>query len=348
MTAQRSNSAPVSAASGRLAATEVDVRWIDARTGRHVGIALLLGPRPEVVLADVDSASAAAPLAAWLGAPLLVDARAGHVPAPAPSALRRARRVLAADAAQRAALEAAGIESGRVLVIDSACPPPDAARGPVTEVATVPEALRELRRLARGRAIRHQPQGAYGAIKRAIDLLAGLTLLVLLGPLLLVVALLIRLDSPGPALFRQRRIGRATSEFTILKFRTMLAGTPDLASHLVGPGSNRVTKLGRFLRRASIDELPQLWHLITGEMSLVGPRPALHNQYDLIALRQERGVDALKPGVTGWAQVNGRDDIPLERKVEFDHHYLEHVSAAHDVAIIARTVIVLFSDRGTY
>jgi O-antigen biosynthesis protein WbqP len=109
-----------------------------------------------------------------------------------------------------------------------------------------------------------------------------------------------------------------------------------------------VTRLGRWLRRTSLDELPQLFNVLRGEMSLVGPRPALHNQDDLIAMRQESGIDALRPGVTGWAQVNGRDEIPLERKVAFDRWYLEHVSPATDVFILARTAITLFSSRGTY
>jgi O-antigen biosynthesis protein WbqP len=128
----------------------------------------------------------------------------------------------------------------------------------------------------------------------------------------------------------------------------MKVGTPDLASHLVGPGSSRVTRIGAFLRRTSIDELPQLWHLLTGEMSLIGPRPALYNQYDLIAMRQQAGIDALAPGVTGWAQVHGRDDIPLDQKVAYDHHYLEHVGPALDLAILGRTLVILFSDRGVY
>ena len=116
----------------------------------------------------------------------------------------------------------------------------------------------------------------------------------------------------------------------------------------MGPGSSRVTRIGRQLRRWSIDELPQLWHLVTGEMTLVGPRPALYNQYDLIALRQAIGVDALRPGLTGWAQVNGRDEIPLERKVDYDRHYLEHLSPALDLTILARTAVILFSDRGVF
>ena len=329
-----------------------EVRWIDARTHERVSIATLLGPKPDVVLGDAGSARKAVLLAAGLGAPLLLDARGASVPSRTSAAFARAHRVLADDDAQRSALERAGVEAGRVWVIDPASPglgdPADAGRSAITRLASLPEALRETRRLARGRGIANRPAGFYARVKRGMDFMTGITLLVLLAPLLLLVAVLIRIDSPGPALFRQRRIGRATSEFTILKFRTMFAGTPDLASHLVGPGSSRVTRLGRFLRRTSIDELPQLWHLITGDMSLVGPRPALHNQYDLIGLRQAAGVDALKPGVTGWAQVNGRDDIPLARKVEFDRHYLEHVGFSHDLMILARTVVVLFSDRGTY
>jgi len=177
---------------------------------------------------------------------------------------------------------------------------------------------------------------------------AAAGLLVLLAPLLLAVAIAIQLDSPGPALFRQRRIGRGTREFRIVKFRSMRLGTPDLASHLMGPGSPRVTRLGRWLRRASLDELPQLWNVLRGEMSLVGPRPALFNQYDLIAQRQRDGVDALRPGVTGWAQIHGRDDLPLERKVAYDREYLERWSPALDVQIVLRTVMTLFSARGVY
>jgi lipopolysaccharide/colanic/teichoic acid biosynthesis glycosyltransferase/glycosyltransferase involved in cell wall biosynthesis len=208
--------------------------------------------------------------------------------------------------------------------------------------------VREVHLAAHGRDITPRPAGVYRAVKRLGDIaVAGLMLLLLL-PLLIVVATAIRLDSPGPALFRQRRIGRGTSEFTIFKFRTMQTGTPDLASHLVGPGSSRVTRLGRFLRRTSIDELPQLLNVLSGSMTLVGPRPALFNQYDLIAMRQAVGVDALKPGVTGWAQINGRDEIPMTRKVELDREYLECVSPLFDLRIFLRTAGTLFSDRGVY
>jgi O-antigen biosynthesis protein WbqP len=185
-------------------------------------------------------------------------------------------------------------------------------------------------------------------MKRTTDVMVAAALLVGLAPLLALLAVAIRLDSPGPALFRQRRIGRGSSEFRIVKFRTMRVGTPDLASHLLGPASPQVTRLGRALRRTSLDELPQLWNVLKGEMSLVGPRPALFNQYDLIALRQQAGVDALRPGVTGWAQIHGRDDIPLEHKVALDRHYLERVSPGLDFTIVLRTFLTLFSSRGVY
>ena len=158
-----------------------------------------------------------------------------------------------------------------------------------------------------------RPSGPHAWTKRAADVvLAGLGLVVC-SPLMLAIAIAIRLDTPGPVLFSQRRIGRGTGEFAILKFRSMGVGTPDLATHLVSPGQVSVTRVGRVIRRTSLDELPQLWNILTGDMTLVGPRPALYNQYDLIALRQEAGVNALKPGLTGWAQINGRDEIPMDQ-----------------------------------
>jgi O-antigen biosynthesis protein WbqP len=192
------------------------------------------------------------------------------------------------------------------------------------------------------------PAGGYGQLKRAADVIASGLALVLLAPVMLLLAVAIRLDSPGPAIFRQRRIGRGSQEFEIMKFRTMQVGTPDLASHLMGPGSSQVTRIGAWLRRTSLDELPQLWNVLQGDMTLVGPRPALYNQYDLIALRQDAGVDALRPGVTGWAQVNGRDELGIEEKVRYDRWYLEHVSAGTDLGIVGRTLVTLFSGRGVY
>jgi lipopolysaccharide/colanic/teichoic acid biosynthesis glycosyltransferase/glycosyltransferase involved in cell wall biosynthesis len=208
--------------------------------------------------------------------------------------------------------------------------------------------LEDAHRAAHGREVAPAPRGAYGVLKRLADVTISALLLIGLSPLLLLTALAVRLDSPGPALFRQRRIGRGSRQFSILKFRSMRVGTPDLASHLMGPGSDRVTRVGRVLRRTSLDELPQLWNVLRGEMSLVGPRPALFNQDDLIALRQRDGVDALRPGVTGWAQIHGRDQIPLAEKVRHDRHYLEHVSARLDLAIAMSTFRTLFSSRGVY
>ena len=208
--------------------------------------------------------------------------------------------------------------------------------------------IEETRLAASGRDVAPEPRGARAVLKRGADAIVAATLLIALAPLLLALAVAIRLDSEGPALFRQRRIGRGSREFRIVKFRTMQVGTPDLASDLMGPASPRVTRLGRFLRRTSLDELPQLWNVLKGEMSLVGPRPALFNQYDLIARRQSAGVDALRPGVTGWAQIHGRDDIPLDLKVELDRYYREHASARLDFVIVLRTFLTLFSSRGVY
>jgi lipopolysaccharide/colanic/teichoic acid biosynthesis glycosyltransferase/glycosyltransferase involved in cell wall biosynthesis len=208
--------------------------------------------------------------------------------------------------------------------------------------------LADVHRRARGRDLPRRPGGLYGVARRMIDVAVAVLLLIGLAPVLLAVAIAVRLDSRGPALFRQRRVGRGSREFTIFKFRTMTVGAPDLASHLVGPGSSWVTPLGRFLRRTSLDELPQLWNVLRGEMTLIGPRPALFNQDDLVAMRQAAGVDALTPGVTGWAQVHGRDEIELQSKVAFDRYYLEHVSPLLDLWIVLRTCVTLFSKRGVY
>lgn len=198
-----------------------------------------------------------------------------------------------------------------------------------------------------GREVAPRPGGVYEGVKRAGDLMVALGLLAIFGIPMIVIAIAIRLDSDGPALFRQRRSGRGSREFVIFKFRTMAAGTPDLASHLmVGHSERRITRLGGFLRRTSLDELPQLFNIVKGDMSLVGPRPALFNQDDLIAMRQREGIDALRPGVTGWAQINGRDEIPMDHKVALDRHYLDRCSLATDLMILIRTPIALVTGRG--
>lgn len=197
-----------------------------------------------------------------------------------------------------------------------------------------------------GRGIAPRPGGAHAFAKRLADVALAALGLLLASPLMLAIAAAIRLDSPGPVLFRQRRSGRGSSEFVLFKFRSMAVGTPDLATHLVEPGAVRVTRVGAFLRRTSLDELPQLWNILRGDMTLVGPRPALYNQYDLIAMRQAAGVDALRPGLTGWAQINGRDEIPMERKVAYDREYLERLSPGFDTEILLRTALTLFTMRG--
>ena len=183
-------------------------------------------------------------------------------------------------------------------------------------------------------------------MKRALDIAGALAGLILLSPLLAGLALAVRLESPGPALHWSRRVGRKNRIFAMPKFRTMRIGTPDVATHLLADPGQWVTPLGRFLRRTSLDELPQLWSVLVGDMSLVGPRPALFNQHDLVALRTADGVDALRPGLTGWAQINGRDELPIPEKARLDREYLERMSLAFDLRILAVTAVSALSGRG--
>ncbi|MDX5329945.1 MAG: sugar transferase [Caulobacteraceae bacterium] len=183
-------------------------------------------------------------------------------------------------------------------------------------------------------------------LKRAFDTLAALGGLVVLWPVLLVIGLMVRLDSPGPAIHWSRRVGRDNVIFAMPKFRTMRTDTPDVATHLLSDPDQWITPLGRFLRRSSLDESPQLWSVLVGQMSLVGPRPALFNQDDLIALRTEAGVHRLRPGVTGWAQINGRDDLPIPDKVRIDADYMARASFTFDLKIILITVRAALSARG--
>lgn len=154
-----------------------------------------------------------------------------------------------------------------------------------------------------------------------------------------VLALLVRCTSKGPVLFWSDRVGRNNEIFAMPKFRTMRVDTPTVATHLLGDSASYVTPLGRVLRRTSLDELPQLWSILVGHMSFVGPRPALFNQDDLIAQRTEAGVHALVPGLTGWAQVNGRDEIDIPAKVALDREYLARQSIRLDVVILLRTLV---------
>ena len=172
----------------------------------------------------------------------------------------------------------------------------------------------------------------YPYIKRGADVILSLLALICLSPVYLIVALAVKLSSPGPVLFRQKRVGRGGRLFTIYKFRTMRTDTPrDTATHLLQDPSRYITRVGAFLRRSSLDELPQFFNVLKGDMSIVGPRPALYNQYDLIAAREKAGVDAVRPGITGLAQINGRDELPIPVKVRYDREYVENLSLRMDV-----------------
>ncbi|WP_152089765.1 sugar transferase [Azospira sp. I09] len=183
-------------------------------------------------------------------------------------------------------------------------------------------------------------------MKRLFDLLLGLlALAVLLLPLLLV-ALLVRFTSPGPVLYWSDRVGRHNRIFKMPKFRSMRVGTPAVATHLLTDPKAYLTPVGSFLRKSSLDELPQLWSILKGDMSFVGPRPALYNQDDLIALRTEAGVHELVPGLTGWAQVNGRDELPIPQKVALDAEYLRRRSLVFDCRIIWLTFLKVVQRDG--
>nr|WHW29449.1 putative sugar transferase [uncultured bacterium] len=176
-------------------------------------------------------------------------------------------------------------------------------------------------------------------VKRIFDLLLALVAAMVLAIPITLVALAVRLTSAGPALYWSDRVGRDNKLFKMPKFRSMLVGTPAVATHLLADPKSHLTPIGSFLRKSSLDELPQLWSILAGDMSFVGPRPALFNQDDLVALRTEVGVHALVPGLTGWAQINGRDELPIPQKVLLDAEYLRRQSILFDVEILIRTFI---------
>ncbi len=183
-------------------------------------------------------------------------------------------------------------------------------------------------------------------MKRFVDLLLALgATLVLLLPILLV-ALAVKLTSPGPVLYWSDRVGRHNRIFRMPKFRSMRTGTPAVATHLLDNPGAYLTPIGSFLRRSSLDELPQLWSILAGDMSFVGPRPALFNQDDLIALRTAQGVHELVPGLTGWAQINGRDELPIPEKVRLDAEYLRRRSLGFDLRILWLTFIKVLRRDG--
>ncbi len=183
-------------------------------------------------------------------------------------------------------------------------------------------------------------------MKRVFDVFLGcLAALILLVPVLLV-AMAVRLTSKGPALYWSDRVGRNNVIFKMPKFRSMRVGTPAVATHLLADAASHLTPIGSFLRKSSLDELPQLWSILMGHMSFVGPRPALFNQHDLMALRTEQGVHTLVPGLTGWAQVNGRDELPIPEKVKLDVAYLQRQSLSFDILILWLTLVKVLHRDG--
>lgn len=176
-------------------------------------------------------------------------------------------------------------------------------------------------------------------------LVAGIAVLVL-SPIFLVIALAIKLESKGPVLFKQERIGKHNHHFHIYKFRSMYTETPNVPTHLLADPKAFITKVGGILRKTSLDELPQLWNIVKGDMMFVGPRPALYNQDDLKALRTEHNVHQLVPGVTGWAQINGRDELEIPEKVKYDAEYLIEWSPWFDFKIMILTVVKVFKKDG--
>lgn len=186
-------------------------------------------------------------------------------------------------------------------------------------------------------------------MKRVVDMLLVVPVAATLALPVAVTALLVRLTSRGPALYWSERIGRNNIAFRMPKFRSMRVGTPVVATHLLTDPGSYLTPIGSFLRKSSLDELPQLWCIIKGEMSFVGPRPALFNQHDLIAQRTAVGVHELLPGLTGWAQINGRDELPIPRKVALDEEYLQRKSLGFDLQILLLTAIkVIFRSNVTH
>jgi O-antigen biosynthesis protein WbqP len=178
-----------------------------------------------------------------------------------------------------------------------------------------------------------------GGTKRFLDVLLSIALLSFLCPLMACIAVLIRATSKGAAIYWSDRIGQENVVFKMPKFRTMRLGAPAVATHLFQDPGRWVTPIGRLLRKFSLDELPQLYSIAKGDMSFIGPRPALFNQDDLVALRTRKGVHCLMPGVTGWAQINGRDELPIPLKVQFDEYYLRHRSFGFDLRILGLTII---------
>lgn len=183
--------------------------------------------------------------------------------------------------------------------------------------------------------------------KRLIDLLLSACAIVVLSPVYLLICLAIVADDPGPVFFRQKRVGIHKTHFWILKFRTMKVSTPkDVPTHLLENPEQYITRVGKFLRKTSLDELPQIFQIFTGKMAIIGPRPALWNQFDLIAERDKYGANDVRPGLTGWAQINGRDELPIDVKARFDGEYVQNLSFAFDCKCFFGTIRSVLKSEG--
>nr|WP_308128862.1 sugar transferase [Bacillus sp. sid0103] len=184
-------------------------------------------------------------------------------------------------------------------------------------------------------------------VKKMIDFIVSIIGLIVLSPVFLLLIICIKCDSKGPILFKQRRIGKGKSEFYILKFRTMKIDTPkDTPTHLLKDPESYITSVGKFMRKTSLDELPQILNILKGEMSIIGPRPCLWNQYDLIAERDKYGANDIYPGLTGWAQINGRDELPIDLKAKLDGEYVQGISFWMDVKCFFGTIVSVLKYEG--
>ena len=187
----------------------------------------------------------------------------------------------------------------------------------------------------------------YKIIKRILDFFVSLFALTLLSPVLLITAIAVKADSKGPVFFVQKRVGKDKKLFNMYKFRSMRTDTPhDIPTHLLNDPEAFITKVGKFLRKTSLDELPQLFNILKGDMSIVGPRPALWNQDDLIAERDKYKANSIRPGLTGWAQVNGRDELEIPVKAKFDGEYVEKMSLIFDIKCIVNTALQVIKHEG--
>ncbi|MFC3927407.1 sugar transferase [Streptococcus caprae] len=187
----------------------------------------------------------------------------------------------------------------------------------------------------------------YPVIKRILAIIISGSAIIILSPILILIAILIKLDSKGPVFFKQKRVGKDKSHFMIYKFRSMYVDAPaDMPTHLLKDPTAMITKVGAFLRKTSLDELPQLFNIFKGEMAIVGPRPALWNQYDLIDERDKYGANGIRPGLTGWAQINGRDELEIDVKAQLDGYYVRHMNFLMDVRCFLGTFISVAKSDG--